>query len=60
MTVVPGRREDRLELRGDRLTGVAHNVAWASTSALVLALVDDRVVAFDRPRPGRAPPQPGR
>ena len=47
LTVVPGRPEDRLELRGDRLSGVAHNVPWASSSALVMALVDGRVVAVE-------------
>jgi acyl-CoA dehydrogenase len=56
LTVVPGRPEDRLELRGDRLSGVAHNVAWASTSALILALVDDTVVAVE-PAAARVEPR---
>ena len=47
VTVVPGRPEDRLELRGDRLSGVAHNVAWAAASSLILAIVGDRVVCFE-------------
>ena len=47
VTVVPGRPEDRLELRGDRLSGIAHNVAWAAASSLILAIVGDRVVCFE-------------
>jgi acyl-CoA dehydrogenase len=47
VAVVPGHPDDRFELDGDRLSGVAHNVAWAAASSLVLAIVRDRVVAFD-------------
>ena len=49
VTVVPGRPEDRLELRGDRLSGVAHNVAWAAA-----VLADPGA----RRRPGRVPSSP--
>jgi acyl-CoA dehydrogenase len=47
VTVVPGRPDDHLEVAGDRLSGVAHNVAWASSASLLLALVGGRVVAVD-------------
>jgi acyl-CoA dehydrogenase len=43
-TVVPGRPEDNLVLRGDRLSGTAHRVPWARAAERVVALVEGRVV----------------
>jgi acyl-CoA dehydrogenase len=51
VTVVPGRPEDTLRLEGDRLSGVAHNVPWATASSLITAVVGGRVVAVE---PGSA------
>jgi acyl-CoA dehydrogenase len=42
LTAVPGRPEDRLELAGDRLAGVAHRVPWARSVQRVVALVASR------------------
>jgi len=39
LTVVPGRPEDRVELAGGRLRGVAHRVPWARAAERVVALV---------------------
>jgi acyl-CoA dehydrogenase len=39
LTVVPCRPEDRLDLDGDRLHGVAHRVPWARSAERVVALV---------------------
>jgi len=39
LTVVPGRPEDTVALRGDRLSGVAHRVPWARAVDRVVALV---------------------
>jgi acyl-CoA dehydrogenase len=39
LTVAPGRPEDRLEVDGDRLRGVAHSVPWARSAERVVALV---------------------
>jgi acyl-CoA dehydrogenase len=57
VTVVPGRPDDRLRLDRDRLSGVAHNVPWATASSLIAALVDGRVVAVP---PGAAAIAPRR
>jgi acyl-CoA dehydrogenase len=40
LTVVPGRPEDTLSLRGGRLTGVAHRVPWARTVSRIVALLE--------------------
>ena len=42
LTAVAGRPEDRLELAGDRLTGVAHRVPWARAAVCAVALVASR------------------
>ena len=50
LTVVPQRREDKLQLTGatrDVLTGTAHRVPWAARAELILALVDGQIVAVD-------------
>ena len=47
LTVVPGRREDTLALAGGTLSGVAHNVPWASRADRIVALVDGQVVAVE-------------
>jgi acyl-CoA dehydrogenase len=39
LTVVAGRPEDRLELDGDRLRGVAHRVPWGRSAERVVALL---------------------
>lgn len=51
LTVAPGRPEDRLELEGDRLRGVAHRVPWARTAERVAVLVasGDRWVVASAP-----------
>ena len=39
LTVAPGRPDDRLELDGDRLRGVAHRVPWARSADRVAVLM---------------------
>jgi acyl-CoA dehydrogenase len=51
-TVVPGDARDTLLLSDGQLTGTAHDVPWARSAALVVALVPDpdgrrHVVSFD-------------
>jgi acyl-CoA dehydrogenase len=51
-TVVPGDARDTLQLSDGRIIGTAHDVPWARSAALTVALVDDsggrrHVVSFD-------------
>lgn len=59
-TVVPGDARDTLRLSGCLVSGLAHNVPWARSAALAVALVQEpdgksAVVAFD-PSAGRLRP----
>jgi acyl-CoA dehydrogenase len=51
-TVVPGRPEDDLVLRGGRLSGTAHRVPWAGNAERIVALVDGQVTSVS-PRKAR-------
>lgn len=59
-TVVPGDARDTLQLSDGHVSGVAHDVPWARSAALAVALVQEpdggsAVVAFD-PSAGRLTP----
>jgi acyl-CoA dehydrogenase len=59
-TVVPGDARDTLELSGGLVSGVAHDIPWARSAAVTVALVDApdggrTVIAFD-PSAGRLTP----
>jgi len=59
-TVVPGDARDTLRISGGQVSGVAHDVPWARSAAVVVALVQQpdgssAVVAFD-PSAGRLTP----
>jgi len=48
VTVAPGTVDDRLLLDRGRLSGTARRVPWARDAALIVVLVDGRLVALAR------------